>query len=118
MHKILITGLIGATIFAVGCTDAANPPVSVRNSATPDSTATTANTKAVDEHGHKDNAERITLAEAKKEFDAGNAVFIDTRSADSYNQEHIKGALNITIAEIGAKADTIPKGKKIIAYCS
>ncbi len=65
-----------------------------------------------------DNAERISLADAKKDFDAGNAVFVDVRSAEVYKIEHIKGALNIPISEIAANINKLPKGKKIIAYCS
>jgi hypothetical protein len=72
----------------------------------------------VDEHGHADEATRISLADAKKEFDAGNAVFLDTRAEAAYNNEHIKGALNIAEANLEEKYKEIPKGKKVIAYCS
>ncbi len=65
-----------------------------------------------------DDAPRISLADAKKEFDAGTAVFIDTRAADIYKQEHVKGAINITFETLNSKLDSLPKGKKIIAYCS
>ena len=71
-----------------------------------------------DEHGHTDDAPRITLAEAKKDFDAGNAVFIDTRAAGTYNQEHIKGAINIPMEAVETRYKEIPTDKKIIAYCS
>ena len=72
----------------------------------------------VDEHGHADDAARISLADAKKDFDAGNAVFLDTRAEAAYNNEHIEGALNITEANLEEKYKEIPKDKKIIAYCS
>lgn len=72
----------------------------------------------VDEHGHSDDAPRITLAEAKKEFDAGNVVFVDTRAAPTYESEHIKGAINVPMEAVEARYKEIPKGKKIIAYCS
>jgi 3-mercaptopyruvate sulfurtransferase SseA len=65
-----------------------------------------------------DDAPRITLADAKKDFDAGNAVFIDTRAETSYKPEHIKGAINIPMEAVEAKYKEIPTGKKIIAYCS
>ena len=65
-----------------------------------------------------DGASRIDLADAKKAFDSGTAVFIDTRAADIYKQEHVKGAINITLQDDAAKYSTIPKGKKIIVYCS
>lgn len=63
-------------------------------------------------------APRITLADAKKDFDAGTALFIDTRGAESYNQEHIAGAINITADDLKANLNKIPKDKKVIAYCS
>ena len=61
---------------------------------------------------------RISLADAKKEFDAGTAIFIDTRDPTQYKFEHIKGAINITGAMLDDKYKDIPKDKKIIAYCS
>lgn len=71
-----------------------------------------------DAHGHEDAAERISLAEAKKEFDAGTAVFVDTRDEASYQEEHIKGAINIPTKTVASRYKEIPTGKKIIAYCS
>ena len=65
-----------------------------------------------------DDAPRITLADAKKEFDAGNAIFVDTRAAAAYDSEHIKGAINITTSSAEEEYKKIPAGKKIIAYCS
>lgn len=65
-----------------------------------------------------DDAPRISLADAKRDFDSKNAVFIDTHSKQTYDAEHIAGAINMTTGEIGTAADKLPKGKKIIAYCS
>lgn len=72
----------------------------------------------VDEHGHEDTAPRVELADAKKLFDEGEAFFIDTRSADSYALEHIKGAVNIPVDAIEQRLKEVPKDKTIIAYCS
>lgn len=71
-----------------------------------------------DDHGHADDAPRITLADAKKDFDAGNVVFIDTRGKGAYDTEHIKGAIVMTVNEVEARFKEIPTDKKIIAYCS
>lgn len=60
---------------------------------------------------------RITIEEAKKSFDDGTAVFVDSRSVDAYKLEHIKGALFIEGAADN-RFDSLPKGKKIIVYCS
>ncbi|REJ77558.1 MAG: rhodanese-like domain-containing protein [Acidobacteria bacterium] len=72
----------------------------------------------VDEHGHEDNAPRIELAKAKELFDKGEAFFIDTRSANNFAIEHIEGAVNIPVSAIEARAEEVPEGKTVIAYCS
>jgi rhodanese-related sulfurtransferase len=60
---------------------------------------------------------RITVEEAKKGFDNGSVVFVDARAADAYTAEHIKGAVIIKGAGED-RFDSLPKGKKIIVYCS
>ena len=75
-------------------------------------------TPKADEHGHVDDAPRITLADAKKDFDAGSAIFVDTRAKAAYDNEHIKGSINMTTGDVEARYKELPIGKKIIAYCS
>jgi hypothetical protein len=60
---------------------------------------------------------RIALLDAKKEFDEGTAVIVDARGESAYQAEHIAGSINIPY---GMKNDfsSLPKGKKIIVYCS
>jgi 3-mercaptopyruvate sulfurtransferase SseA len=123
MRFILIMMLCVAFVGLTACNNA-NAPTAVQNSS-----GNSANKAAVanqtqnaapktDAHGHEDSAPRISLAEAKKEFDAGNAVFVDTRVETSFNQERIKGAINIPAEAVATRYNEIPKGKKIIAYCS
>lgn len=64
------------------------------------------------------DAPRISLADAKKDFDAGTAIFVDTRAEVAYRQERIKGAINIPMEAFEQKYKEIPTDKKIIAYCS
>ncbi|HEY8562364.1 MAG TPA: rhodanese-like domain-containing protein [Pyrinomonadaceae bacterium] len=61
---------------------------------------------------------RISLADAKKAFDEGSAVFVDTRAEVQYKQEHIKGAINIPAEAFQTRYAEVPKDKKIITYCS
>jgi 3-mercaptopyruvate sulfurtransferase SseA len=63
-------------------------------------------------------APRISLTDAKKAFDAGDAIFVDTRAAEGFKIEHIKGALNIPAGEFETRYTELPKNKQIIAYCS
>ena len=88
-------------------------------SSTDNKVKNTANTAPkADSHGHTDDAPRISLAEAKKDFDAGNVVFVDTRGKSAYDTEHIKGSINMTTDAVEARYKEIPADKKIIAYCS
>lgn len=98
------------------CTDAARP-VNISKVSTP---APQPVRPGTDSHGHADGEDspRISLADAKKAFDDGSAIFIDTHPKAAYDADHIKGAINLTVQDFEAKFNTIPKGKKIIAYCS
>lgn len=63
-------------------------------------------------------APRISVADARKALDAGKAVLVDVRSAESYQQEHAKGAISVPTHEIAAKMSELPKDKQIITYCT
>ena len=106
-------------VFALACNDAAKPPVRVQNKAVP--------TPAIQQQQSQgdgpdeaaiDDAPRITLAEAKKDFDNKTAVFVDTHAKEQFDLEHIPGAINVQANTIKQNLNKIPKGKKIIAYCS
>ena len=61
---------------------------------------------------------RINVTDAKKDYDTGSAVFIDSRDAGTFAEEHVAGAINIPFGTQETMMDKIPKGKKIIIYCS
>jgi 3-mercaptopyruvate sulfurtransferase SseA len=65
-----------------------------------------------------EEAKRISQVDAKTGYDAGSVVIVDTRDADSYAQEHIKGAINIPLPEFENRYQELPKDKQIIIYCS
>ena len=117
MKKILsLSALLAIALFiSTACQTAstANSTANNSNKSAPTNTA-----PKTDEHGHADDAPRITLADAKKDFDAGNVVFVDTRGKSAYDVEHIKGAINMTANDVEARYKELPTGKKIIAYCS
>ena len=107
--------IVAMAIFMTACaTDPAKPPVIVK------ATPTMPPVALDDGHGHADgqDAPRISLADAKKDFDAGTAVFIDTHAPEQYAQQHIVGSINVPANNIEPYLNKIPKGKKIIAYCS
>jgi predicted sulfurtransferase len=106
-NLILVIG-IAAFAFVAACANPAKPPVRVENEAPP--------ANAIEQQ--HDDAPRISLADAKKDFDDGAAVIIDVRNEEAYNQEHIRGAINLAKGINDEQLNKIPKGKKIIAYCS
>ena len=61
---------------------------------------------------------RIEVAVAKKDYDAGAVVIVDSRPESAYKSEHIKGAINIPIGAPDDAFGVLPKDKKIIVYCS
>jgi len=118
----IFAGLSVALATGIACNDVAKPPTAVANQAAA-ATPPAVNTAAISQqqgHGHEaeDNAPRITLADAKKDFDNMAAVFIDTHSKEQYELEHIPGAINIQPNTIKQNMDKVPKGKKLIVYCS
>lgn len=67
----------------------------------------------------EDKMPRINPQEAKKLVDAGKAVIIDVRGTEAYKGSHIKGAMDYPLAKIEQKDFSgLPKGKRIIAYCT
>ena len=108
-----------AAVFGLACNDAAKPPVRVANQ--PVATPAAQQPQAADDHHDEaavDDAPRISLAEAKKDFDNKTAVFVDTHAKEQFDLEHIPGAINVQANTIKQNLNKIPKGKKIIAYCS
>lgn len=61
---------------------------------------------------------RITREEAYKLYQAGQAVFIDVRSHQSFSQGHIKGALSIPGSQLISRFDEVTPGKTVITYCA
>ena len=116
MKHIVVISFAAFALFITSCADAAQP-INISRSSTP---APPVQKPGVDSHGHTEgsDAPRISLADAKKAFDAKSAIFIDTHVKATYDAGHIPGAMNITMQDFEAKFDSIPKGKRIIAYCS
>jgi hypothetical protein len=61
---------------------------------------------------------RISVEEAKAQFDDGTAVFVDSRGRRFYDMQHIAGALPPPEVDPPALDNSIPKDQLIIAYCT
>jgi len=64
------------------------------------------------------NFPRISVADAKKLYQNGQAVFIDVRSHEQYTYGHIKGALSIPGSQIIRRWAEVPPLKTYITYCA
>src|ERR1043165_2384885 len=65
-----------------------------------------------------DSARRIPREEAMKLVAEHKAVYIDVRSKEQYDISHIKGAINIPLAELPNRWRDLPVGKFLITYCA
>lgn len=62
---------------------------------------------------------RISLADFKQAFDAGQVVTLDIRDENSYAAGHIPGALLFPLREVPQKAALLKGERKtIVAYCA
>lgn len=62
--------------------------------------------------------QRVSLADAKAAYDIGNAVFLDVRGIEQYQESHIPGALSIPLSDITDRMDELDPGSWIITYCT
>ena len=117
---IMLTLTFGLSMLQCQSSTTTSKPETVKTDAQTTNTAPVAKTNSATEHSdeHVDDAPRINLADAKKDFDAGKVVFVDTRAEPSYKTEHIKGAINVPADSIQTRYTEVPKDKKVIAYCS
>ena len=117
MRFILSIMMISVLAVLIACQSSA-APTSIKPIAEAKTPVPAASSVDGHDHNADEEAARITLADAKKAFDAGEALFVDTRYADAFALEHVKGAVNIPASEFDTRFSELPKGKKIIAYCS
>jgi 3-mercaptopyruvate sulfurtransferase SseA len=63
---------------------------------------------------------RIGVSEAKAAVDSGQAILVDVRRVDSYNNSHAEGAVSIPLERFESNIAGIPleKSQWIITYCT
>ncbi len=126
MRLLTFIGLL-TLVAGLGCQSAVSTtadraeavtPSKIRSETTTESDKNTAakDDSRLSESG--DEAPRILLADAKKAFDDGEAFFIDTRGSALFENEHLKGAVNIPTSDIENRHQELPRNKTIIVYCS
>ncbi len=59
---------------------------------------------------------RISLEETQRRLKAGEAILVDVRSQQSYNQAHAVGALSFPESEVDRRLDELPRELDLILY--
>jgi Rhodanese-like domain len=116
-HGALLA-LVAGTNFACQSTTAGTATTATPATATAAATDANAPTAAATQNP-EDSMPRVRVEEAKADVTSGKGVIIDVRGTDAWKIAHIEGALDIQLADL-EKSDfkNIPKGKRIIAYCT
>ena len=116
--KLILTS--AAVLLGIGALLGCEQNTAIADLTKPEATPPAADKPAGDhkKYGSQADVPRISVDEAKKAYDAG-AVIVDSRPESAYKVEHIAGAINIPSgAGAEEKFASLPKGKKIIVYCS
>ena len=61
---------------------------------------------------------RVSPGEAHAAANAGQAVIVDVRDRESYDQAHIAGAISIPENELAARSGELPQDRQILTYCT
>ncbi|MCA9773824.1 MAG: thiosulfate sulfurtransferase GlpE [Myxococcales bacterium] len=59
----------------------------------------------------------IDVVEAKRRFDADEAVFVDVRDPDAFRRGHVPGALNVLDHNVADFVATADKTRAVVVYC-
>lgn len=62
--------------------------------------------------------DRVSLADALSALNANTAIFVDVRSAESFDQSRIPGAINIPLEQIETAIPDLEGDAWIIPYCT
>ena len=61
---------------------------------------------------------RVTVGNARAAQELKQAVFVDVRSQEQYDQSHIPGALSIPLSVFEERLNELNKDQWIITYCT
>ena len=126
---LLITLTLGVALAALAAckapdgagsrsTQTATTPSATNAPAGPATAASQPQSQASPTGSPADGVARITVADARREAEAGRAVFVDVRTKAEFDRGHIKGAISLPKTEISARVGELPRNKTLIFYCA
>lgn len=112
--RVLVLMVMAALVLLSGCiSQNTSSPSNVSRTQTPPTAPI-----GEDDNAAQRTVERVSIPEARAAVEKGEAVFVDVRQASAFQAGHIARALSLPEAEIAVRGSSLPKGKKIITYCS
>lgn len=61
---------------------------------------------------------RISVQQAREQLARGEILMVDVRSKESYDRQHIEGALSLPEDQIESRLDELDRERTIVLYCT
>jgi len=65
----------------------------------------------------RDGLEPVPATELLQRARKGLVTVLDVRPAEEFAAGHIRGAINVPVAELRKRLNEIPRGQEVVAYC-
>jgi rhodanese-related sulfurtransferase len=65
----------------------------------------------------KDSLEPVPARELMQRAKRGLVTVLDVRPPEEFAAGHIRGAINVPVAELRKRLKEIPRGQEVVAYC-
>jgi len=70
------------------------------------------------QYSNQDEIPRVTIQEAYKAAENGEAVIIDTRSASEFSRQHVTGAVNLPADQVESMLGELDPDIWYLTYCT
>lgn len=123
MNKFKLLSSGASFVFVIGLSVACQQPTVTLNNnpATPTNVATAqaGSPAPAPAQNPEDAMPRVKVDEAHELTSKGTAVILDVRGSEAYKTSHIKGSIDYPLSRLEqSDFKDLPKGKRLIAYCS
>jgi len=65
----------------------------------------------------RDTLETLSLPDLRRRLREGSVVLLDVRPGEEFAAGHIPGAINIPLAQLRSRLDSLPPDIEVVAYC-
>jgi rhodanese-related sulfurtransferase/DNA-binding transcriptional ArsR family regulator len=65
----------------------------------------------------RDSLEPVSVSDLMDRMGAGLVTIVDVRPKEEYDAGHLRGAINVPLAEIEQRLNDLPPEREIVAYC-